>query len=332
MAKNAITDYSTTAADNTDVGGIGIQGTNAISNIDNAAREIMSQLADTNAGTAPFSDTLTIGDAADLTKEFRFEASGITTATTRVLTVPNFDGTIATLAGTETLTNKTLTSPVLTTPQINDTSADHQYVFAVSELAADRTVTLPLLAANDEFVFKAHHVQSQATWEAGVGTTESLVTPAKIAAAITALAPSGTAAASQAEQETASATNVYVSPGRQQFHPSAAKFWAKVAGAGTLTSSYNVTSVTDTGPGQLTITIATDFSSADWCALASIRAPTDVLVAADYLNYTVQIVGQAAGTLTLETLQWLIDNGATGSTVDNQDPTTYFAAGFGDQA
>jgi hypothetical protein len=332
MAKNAITDYDTTAANNTDVGGIGIAGTNSPANFDNAAREIMSQLADTNAGTAPFSDTLTIGDAADLTKEFRFEASGITTATTRVLTVPNFDGTIATLAGTETLTNKTLTSPVLTTPQINDTSADHQYVFAVSELAADRTVTLPLLAANDEFVFKAHHVQSQATWEAGVGTTESLVTPAKIAAAITALAPSGTAAASQAEQETASATNVYVSPGRQQFHPSAAKFWAKVAGAGTLTSSYNVTSVTDTGPGQLTITIATDFSSADWCALASIRAPTDVLVAADYLNYTVQIVGQAAGTLTLETLQWLIDNGATGSTVDNQDPTTYFAAGFGDQA
>ena len=67
---------------------------------------------------------------------------------------------------TQTLTNKTLTSPtitggtiasgVLTTPQINDSSADHQYVFAVSELAADRTVTLPLLAGNDEFVFKDH--------------------------------------------------------------------------------------------------------------------------------------------------------------------------------
>lgn len=42
---------------------------------------------------------------------------------------------------------------VLTLPQINDTSSDHQYVFAVSELAADRTVTLPLLAGNDVFVF-----------------------------------------------------------------------------------------------------------------------------------------------------------------------------------
>jgi len=56
----------------------------------------------------------------------------------------------------QTLTGKTLTSPVLTTPQINDTSADHQYVFAVSELAADRTVTLPLLTGADEFVFKDH--------------------------------------------------------------------------------------------------------------------------------------------------------------------------------
>lgn len=48
------------------------------------------------------------------------------------------------------------TGAVLTTPQINDTTADHQYVFAVSELAADRTVTLPLLTGNDEFVFKDH--------------------------------------------------------------------------------------------------------------------------------------------------------------------------------
>lgn len=49
-----------------------------------------------------------------------------------------------------------LTSPVITSMQINDTSADHQYVFAVNELTADRTVTLPLLTGNDEFVFKDH--------------------------------------------------------------------------------------------------------------------------------------------------------------------------------
>jgi len=56
----------------------------------------------------------------------------------------------------ETLTNKTLTSPVLTTPQINDSSADHQYVFSVQELAADRTVGMPLLTGNDTFAMEAH--------------------------------------------------------------------------------------------------------------------------------------------------------------------------------
>ena len=72
------------------------------------------------------------------------------------LALPTAGTEVVSNSATQTLTNKTLTSPVLTTPQINDTSADHQYVFAVSELAADRTVTMPLLTGNDEFVFKDH--------------------------------------------------------------------------------------------------------------------------------------------------------------------------------
>lgn len=41
--------------------------------------------------------------------------------------------------------------------QINDTTKDHQYVLAVNELTADRTITLPLLTANDTFVFRNHN-------------------------------------------------------------------------------------------------------------------------------------------------------------------------------
>jgi len=54
-----------------------------------------------------------IVDNGDTTKKAAFEASGITTATTRTFTFPDYDGTFATQAGTETFTNKTLTSPTI---------------------------------------------------------------------------------------------------------------------------------------------------------------------------------------------------------------------------
>lgn len=54
-----------------------------------------------------------------------------------------------------TTDTQVLSAKTLTLPQINDTSSDHQYIFAVNELVADRTVTLPLLTGNDTFVFEA---------------------------------------------------------------------------------------------------------------------------------------------------------------------------------
>src|SRR6478752_3038279 len=46
MAKNQILDLSTTAANNTDVGNIGIQGTSPPSNFDDALRYVGKMLAD----------------------------------------------------------------------------------------------------------------------------------------------------------------------------------------------------------------------------------------------------------------------------------------------
>lgn len=84
------------------------------------------------------------------------------------------------------------------------------------------------------------------------------------------------AAAAQADMEAGTSNTVFVTPGRQHFHPSAAKFWAQVTGAGTpaLQTSYNVTSIADTGTGRMTVTIATDFSSANWCCQCSVFSST----------------------------------------------------------
>lgn len=73
------------------------------------------------------------------------------------------------------------------------------------------------------------------------------------------------AVATQTEMEAASAVDKMVTPGRQQFHASAAKAWVVWGPDGTIDASYNITSITDTGTGDWTITVATDFSSVTWC-------------------------------------------------------------------
>lgn len=122
----------------------------------------------------------------------------------------------------------------------------------------------------------------------------------------------------QAELEAASSNVLAVPPGRMRFHPGVAKCWAVVtysAGTPSLTTSLNITSITDDGVGVLTITIATDFSSADWVASVATQRSADAT--------TVTVTDQAAGTVQLS-----FDAPGSG----NFDPTKALFAGFGDQA
>lgn len=78
--------------------------------------------------------------------------------------------------------------------------------------------------------------------------------------------PSGLVAA-QSDQETATSTVLAVTPGRQQYHPSAAKGWIIFDGTATpptILASYNVSSITDNGAGDWTINWTTAFSSANY--------------------------------------------------------------------
>lgn len=86
-----------------------------------------------------------IADDGDRTKRVRFQASGVTTGTTRTLTVPDYDGTIATRAGTETLSNKTLASPAFT----GSVSKASRNVLSVYDTAVADYTALKALTADD---------------------------------------------------------------------------------------------------------------------------------------------------------------------------------------
>jgi hypothetical protein len=130
----------------------------------------------------------------------------------------------------------------------------------------------------------------------------------------------GLETATQAEQETGSATDKIVTPGRQQFHQSAAKVWVKFDLAGTVNASYNVDSVTDTGAGDWTVVITTDFSSVDYAIILGWRDD-----AATVAERTPQIGAQAAGSF-----QFLLSGGG-GSATDPNAADDMHAVAFGDQ-
>lgn len=85
MAKNKISEYSSTASNNTDIGGINIAEGCAPSGINNAIRELMAQIKDQQAGTdgdnfvvggaftctgaAVFSSTVALGASASATTQ-----------------------------------------------------------------------------------------------------------------------------------------------------------------------------------------------------------------------------------------------------------------------
>lgn len=125
--------------------------------------------------------------------------------------------------------------------------------------------------------------------------------------------------ATQADQETATSTTTYVSPGRQQYHPGMAKAWVVFNGTGTpaILASYNVASITDHGSGDYTITFTTAFSSANYAVIGSAsNIVQGVSVATDEAN------PPTASACRIKTQS----SGSTG------DPARVSVVFFGDQA
>jgi hypothetical protein len=128
-----------------------------------------------------------------------------------------------------------------------------------------------------------------------------------------------TGPSSAADQETATSTSTFVAPATQHRHPSAAKVWCVgTPNSTTIITSYNVTSLGDTATGQQTVTIATDFSTANYCVQVTIDDNSTTIAT------SATVTGRAAGSYVCNS----VDEAASGA-----DPTTaWHSVGFGDHA
>lgn len=116
----------------------------------------------------------------------------------------------------------------------------------------------------------------------------------------------------QSEMESASSTTLAVSPGRVKYHPGVAKGWVQATAAGVATVGYNVSSITDSGAGDMTVNWSTAFSSANYVCVTTPNSGIAVYGS----NFT-------KSTTSVRNLSW------NGSTLT--DPVQWNVVAFGDQ-
>lgn len=134
--------------------------------------------------------------------------------------------------------------------------------------------------------------------------------------------------AAQGDMETGTDNTKAVTPLAVNWHPGVAKCWWRVtvsAGTPTLANSWNITSITDTATGQLTVTIATDFSGVNYAVVTGVERAGTALTVANCRNDTIRNATPAVGSLIHEC------NDQTATTAAAVDPATWYGAALGDQ-
>jgi hypothetical protein len=208
-------------------------------------------------------------------------ALGVATATSinkMAITAPASASTLAVADGKTFTASATLTLAGTDGSTLNvgtgGTLGTAAYTASTAYQPVDATLTS--IAALGTAANKIAYTTGVDTWaETALGAGgKSLIAGADAAAMLTTLGITVPSAAAQSDQETGTSVVLAVTPGRQQFHPSAAKAWVVYdtrSGAAAITASYNVTSITDNGTGDVTVNFTTAFSSVNYafCGAAS---------------------------------------------------------------
>jgi hypothetical protein len=210
----------------------------------------------TNAATLK-DGSFTLQNSSSTTKQAHFSVSGITAGQNRTITLPDYNASMASIAGTETLTNKTLTAPTINNGSITGSTITVDAIVGQSAGTSGTIFGLP--------------VSSGAVGSNGVVTasiTDGAVTPAKL--------QSGTGGSWAWQAYVPTWTNVtlgngtssggYIQSGKTVFYYAYLLFGSTTSVTGSVSFSLPVTSVAVVGYG-LTIgqaTMTLNAATAPW--------------------------------------------------------------------
>lgn len=128
--------------------------------------------------------------------------------------------------------------------------------------------------------------------------------------------------AGQAVMETATSAETTSTPATQHYHPGHPKCWGEFqANSTTILASYNITSIANTGTGVMTVTIANDFSSANWACLVT-RSENDVT-----LVYSSTYDAKAAGSVVIRSA---VEAGSGSNPTSGSGNASWSMLGMGD--
>jgi hypothetical protein len=221
------------------------------------------------------------------------------------------DGSIDTAhLAADAVTGAKIADDALDSEHYTDGSIDTAHI-------ADNQVTLAKLADATQGSI-LYYGASGAPTELAAGTSGYfLKTQGGSANPVWAASSSGPSQAVQSDIEAETNEDTYLPPDLVKHSPGVAKFYVKFNPSGTIQgTAYNTTSVADNGTGDWTVTIATDFSSANWACSCTIE--TGYTRSANIASSG----GQAAGTLQVRST----DNNGTLS-----DGVFMHVIGLGDQ-